>query len=102
MMKTHLFLAALSLPLLLLAPVRADEAPAPGKQEAQTFEKQIPVKLDYLLYLPADYQKDQAKQWPLIIFLHGSGEKGSDVQKVTKHGPPKYLAAGTELPLKQF
>src|SRR5256885_11599022 len=102
-MKTMTLLAiSVSLPLLVLASTRAADAPAPGKQEAQTFEKHLPVKLDYLLYLPADYQKDQAKQWPLIIFLHGSGERGSDVQKVTKHGPPKYLAAGTDLPVKQF
>src|SRR5689334_16740566 len=101
-MTKTLLLAALSLPVILLAPVRAADAPAPGKQEAQTFEKELAVKLDYLLYLPADYQKDQDKQWPLIIFLHGSGERGSDVQKVTKHGPPKYLAAGTDLPVKQF
>jgi predicted peptidase len=102
MKKMTLLFAALSLSLLLLAPVRAADAPAPGKQEAQTFEKELAVKLDYLLYLPADYQKDQDKQWPLIIFLHGSGERGSDVQKVTKHGPPKYLAAGTDLPVNQF
>jgi predicted peptidase len=24
---------------------------------------------------------------PLIIFLHGSGEKGTDIEKVKVHGP---------------
>jgi predicted peptidase len=28
---------------------------------------------------------------PLIIFLHGSGEKGTDIEKVKVHGPFKYL-----------
>jgi len=33
-----------------------------------------------LLYLPPDYGKDEAKKWPLIVFLHGSGERGTDVE----------------------
>jgi predicted peptidase len=31
------------------------------------------------------------KRKPLIIFLHGSGEKGTDIEKVKVHGPFKYL-----------
>ena len=42
--------------------------------------------LDYLVYLPADYDKDKAKQWTLVIFLHGAGERGSNVQLVRKNG----------------
>lgn len=32
---------------------------------------------------------------PLIIFLHGSGERGSDIEKVKVHGPFKYLKNNT-------
>ncbi len=28
---------------------------------------------------------------PLIIFLHGSGEKGNDLEKIKFHGPLQYL-----------
>lgn len=42
--------------------------------------------LDYLVYLPADYDQDKAKLWPLVVFLHGSGERGTDVQLVRKTG----------------
>jgi len=42
--------------------------------------------LDYLVYLPADYDQDKAKFWPLVVFLHGSGERGADVQLVRKTG----------------
>jgi len=73
----------------------------PG-QHPQTFEKQVTVKLDYLLYLPADYPGDTDKKWPLIVFLHGSGESGSDVDKVKVHGPPKLLAKDTDLAVKNF
>ena len=71
-----------------------------GEQIPQNLEKTITrvVKANYLLYLPKDYGKDAAKKWPLILFLHGSGESGSDVEKVKMHGPPKLVAAGKDLP----
>jgi predicted peptidase len=96
------FLAALALSCFVLPAARAADEPKPGQQEAEHFEKEVPVKLDYLLYLPADYSKDKDKKFPLIMFLHGSGESGSDVNKVKVHGPPKLLEKGTDSPVKQF
>jgi len=92
----------LALCVVLPAALAADEKTEAG-QRPQTFEKTITVKLDYLLYLPEGYDKQQDKKWPLIVFLHGSGESGSDINMVKKHGPPKLLAAGgAELPVKDF
>ena len=78
----------------------AGAAPAPGTQEGQSFSKEITktVSAKYLLYLPKEYGKDAAKRWPLILFLHGSGESGDDVEKVKMHGPPKLVAQGKEMP----
>jgi predicted peptidase len=47
-------------------------------QQALTFETQImkTLHLDYLLFLPRDYDKSPQKRWPLILFLHGAGERG--------------------------
>jgi len=42
--------------------------------------------LEYLLFLPATYGQDPAQRWPLILFLHGAGERGSDIALVRKHG----------------
>lgn len=56
------------------------------------------VSLDYLLYLPRDYNFKEAEQWPLLLFLHGSGERGNDLSKVEVHGPPKLIAAGRQFP----
>jgi predicted peptidase len=77
--------------------LRADDKPAPGKQEPQVFEAEVKVKvsLNYLLYLPKDYETGN-KAWPLVLFLHGAGESGSDVNKVKIHGPPKLIAAGKQ------
>ena len=30
--------------------------------------------MDYLLYLPKDYAEKDS--WPLLLFLHGAGERG--------------------------
>jgi len=55
-------------------------------------------ELKYLLYLPPDYQASGDKRWPLMLFLHGSGERGSEVQKVAVHGPLKLVKQGTNFP----
>lgn len=40
--------------------------------------------LPYQVMFPENY--DQTKQYPLVIFLHGAGERGSDNQKQLMHG----------------
>ncbi|MBN2138059.1 MAG: prolyl oligopeptidase family serine peptidase [Sedimentisphaerales bacterium] len=70
----------------------------PGQQQAQAFEKTITKQLgiDYLLYLPKGYgEKEQ--EWPLMMFLHGAGERGDDLNKVKVHGPPKLAEGGKDL-----
>jgi predicted peptidase len=53
--------------------------------------------LKYLLFLPADYEKAE-KPFPLILFLHGAGERGDDLSKVKKHGPPKIVETKKDFP----
>jgi predicted peptidase len=90
-------LALVALWLASPAGLQAQEA---GKQAPQALEKTITkvVKAKYLLYLPKEYGKEAGKKWPLLIFLHGSGESGDDLEKVKVHGPPKLIAAGKEFP----
>jgi predicted peptidase len=66
-----------------------------GEQNEQTFSKKITKKVEcnYLLYLPADYGKDKKKR-PLIMFLHGAGERGDNLELVKKHGMPKMISQG--------
>jgi len=49
-----------------------------------------------LLYLPKDY--DERESWPLLLFLHGAGERGDDLQLVKKHGLPQLIEAGQQFP----
>jgi predicted peptidase len=69
-------------------------------QSEQMFEKQITkdVSLKYLLHLPEGHGEKKEQKWPLMLFLHGAGERGSDVNLVKKHGPPKLIAQGREFP----
>jgi predicted peptidase len=65
----------------------------------QSFNKKetIEVNLNYLLYLPENYNSSNQK-FPLVIFLHGSGERGNDLEKVKMHGPPKLVEKGQKFP----
>ena len=55
------------------------------------------VELDYLVYVPKGRRAARSR-WPLVVFLHGMGERGSDPSLVTKHGPPKLAEAGRDFP----
>lgn len=68
-------------------------------QQACTFSKRVTrtLRLNYLLSLPAGYRAGR-RQWPLVLFLHGAGERGDDLALVKKHGPPHLIDEGQALP----
>jgi predicted peptidase len=45
---------------------------------------------NHLIYLPDDYGKDDRK-WPAMLFLHGVGNRGTDIEKVKTSGVPKVV-----------
>jgi len=55
-----------------------------------------PSEIRYWKYVP-NSTGDSAKL-PLMLFLHGAGERGDDLTVVKKHGPPKLIEQGKELP----
>ena len=55
------------------------------------------ISLDYLLYLPEDYNNDKEKKWPTILFLHGKGERGNNLELVKIHGIPKIVSTKKDL-----
>ncbi|MEW6235322.1 MAG: prolyl oligopeptidase family serine peptidase [Candidatus Omnitrophota bacterium] len=82
-MKT---ITALTVLAILLLAVSAASAQEPGKQTAVD----MGLHYKYLLYLPSDYG-EAGRHWPMILFLHGAGERGSNLTAVKTHGPPKYV-----------
>jgi len=69
--------------------------------QSQTKEKAVIQRnttLNYLLWFPADYKKDKTKTFPLLIFLHGSGERGTNIDLVKMHGPPSFVDKRSDFP----
>ena len=66
--------------------------------DSQHLEKKYTKDIRYLFYLPENYGKDTTVRWPLILFLHGGGERGNNLERVKGNGVPKYIASGKKLP----
>ncbi|MGH7944489.1 MAG: prolyl oligopeptidase family serine peptidase [Opitutaceae bacterium] len=46
---------------------------------------------------PPDFDDHPQRRWPLILFLHGAGERGSQLTDITRQGLPKLLSTDSEL-----
>ena len=71
-------------PVFLLSLLSFAQKDIVSKVKIEVVQKQ---ELGYTLHIPLHSKEKK----PLLIFLHGSGENGSDVEKVKIHGPFKYL-----------
>jgi predicted peptidase len=69
------------------------------RQQAASFSGRVTVdvSLHYLVYLPEGYGND-VRTWPLVLFLHGAGERGKNLDLVRKYGPPKLIDQGKSFP----
>lgn len=56
------------------------------------------LQLRYLLHLPPQAAQDPDRQWPAILFLHGLGESGDDLDLVLEEGLPPYVSAHPQFP----
>ena len=68
----------------------------PLTDHAFTTRLELDVSLRYLLYLPTG--SPDRDGWPLVVFLHGAGERGDDLSLVLKQGLPRLLHEGLEIP----
>lgn len=61
----------------------------------------LATTVGYYSYRPEEYYLHPDQKFPLLVFLHGSAEKGNgttELSRVLTHGPPKLIAFGTDLP----
>ena len=100
-MKIKLLVCQVLLALILASCGGVAETATPQPMSAgqydQKLEKQITVKLDYLLFLPEGYGQKE-KKWPLILFLHGAGERGNNLAMVKKYGPISFAEKQKDFP----
>jgi predicted esterase len=47
-----------------------------------------------LVYLPPAYASEPDRSWPLILFLHGSGDRGTDGLVIAQNSPFRFITAG--------
>src|SRR5437879_6370803 len=73
-------------------------ARSPLAAQQYTWKSERTVKTGCLLYLPKDFDPKSRQRWPLMLFLHGAGERGTNLALVAKHGPPKLAQLGTNFP----
>ena len=62
------------------------------------FSFNITFQMEYLLFLPESYVQSNNQKFPLILFLHGAGERGSDLDSVKRHGIPKIVETNPDFP----
>ena len=98
MLIATLLAAAIAIPAAAQTPPAPPvAAPTAGLQVAQPAARA--GDYPYLLFLPRGYDADRSQRWPLMIFLHGSGERGADLSRVATWGPPKVIAAHPGTPM---
>jgi predicted peptidase len=78
------FLLILAIALTFTLTMESSAADNRDRFEARTFTDSAGEKLNYRLLKPKDY--DANKKYPLVLFLHGAGERGDDNVKQLVHG----------------
>ncbi|HJZ89477.1 MAG TPA: prolyl oligopeptidase family serine peptidase [Gemmataceae bacterium] len=89
-----LILLATGIAILLLLLTRSAEAKDDLPLEKHTYRDAHGKELPYRLLKPL--HPEEGKKYPLVIFLHGAGERGSDNEKQLIHGVPHFVAKETQ------
>lgn len=72
-------------------------SPNPAQVSATAHFK-LATQVNHLLALPKGYSAQRGRRWPLLVFLHGSGERGESTDILRKFGPAKRIEEGAEFP----
>ena len=99
--RMHVFARALAVGLLIaspLVPPRSSALAGPALSHPKNFQETgfLNRTLDlhgityrFQVYLPEDFRRDDRRQWPIILFLHGRGERGAEGMWQTEIGLPE-------------
>jgi predicted peptidase len=72
------------------------DKPAAGKM-IQVVPDDKQTLMPYWLYLPKEYDANKDKL-PVVLFLHGLGERGDNLKRLAGYGPAKLIANGKHFP----
>lgn len=86
-----LFVLTLALLTLGLVNACAHQGLSEARLERVDYVSQVDQKgRQFFVYLPRGYDGQEGRDWPVIVFLHGNGERGNGREElgyVLKHGP---------------
>jgi predicted peptidase len=55
-------------------------------------------RLAYLVHVPPGPPPDEAPGWPVLLYLHGAGERGSDPEALKRQGLPRLVERHADFP----
>jgi predicted peptidase len=71
----------------------------PGRDtQALSLDVTVRASYRYLFHEPAPLASAAAPARPLVVFLHGKGERGADLRLLERHGLPRLIAEGRSFP----
>lgn len=97
-----LLLVSLMMQLTWPTLVAWQNQPQPGRMVVQTLGAASSMPLfglasEYQLYLPRTFG-ETGKQWPLLLYLHGAGDRGWNPRYAKRYGLPLHLGTDFHLP----
>tara|TARA_Y100001933_G_scaffold195203_1_gene195537 strand:+ start:143891 stop:144754 length:864 start_codon:yes stop_codon:yes gene_type:complete len=94
LMKILFLLMWLAISATMTAKVWAEQTKS-QRQTAEVLAGEAGSQLGYWFYQPQG-EKVANKKYPLVLFLHGAGERGDDINRVLRHGPPMQIKKGKD------
>lgn len=88
----------LALLSMLLPSAAAPLAVAGEAQSSEHLAVQVPYAMGYLCYLPDGYAEHADQRWPLVIFLHGTAARGTQLAAVKQEGLARLIEQGRKFP----
>ena len=67
---------------------------APYPTRERVFTNRYVGPMNYWIYEPVGYTPDPNKKWPMVIFLHGRAETGTNINLLLNSGLPALLKNG--------
>ena len=100
-MKINLVIAAImSLVVVMISSCSDDDEITKSKDYDRAYQVEIRDSegFNFLLFLPENESEKINDKYPTILFLHGIGELGSDLQVLKREGLPKILDGDKNFP----
>ena len=84
----------IALPIYILLGLSSVSA----QQKGYRVELKPVLEMQYLIYLPNGYESDSEAEFPLLLFLHGGGPGGDDLEMLKRSGFAGKIEEGKSFP----